>query len=70
MFMVIPTYVVKFTPKPGGDTWNWTVGGADELDMFCKVLRRNGIHRYAVTPGDDFPVSTTGDPVASEGVRS
>jgi hypothetical protein len=49
MFMVVPQFVVKFSPEVGS-TWNWIVSGEDDLDVFCKILRWNGIKAYSVTP--------------------
>lgn len=33
----------------------WHVSGEENVDVLCKILRRNGIRSYAVAPANDIP---------------
>jgi hypothetical protein len=48
MFMLLPSFVVKFEPEPG-QVWNWRVLTEEGLEAFCKVLRLNGVESYEVS---------------------
>lgn len=48
MFMVLPSYYVRFQPEPDCDYREWQVNTEEALDTFCKILRLNDIHDYTI----------------------
>jgi hypothetical protein len=51
----VPQFVVKFEVQKH-EVWNWVVNGEEELDVFCKILRLNGMTDYAVSPRGESPL--------------
>lgn len=47
MLMVLPSFVVSFKPEPE-QTWDWRVNTEEALDVFCQILRLNGVTDYSV----------------------
>jgi len=55
MFVLLPSYVVTFEPKPRAQKLRWRVNTDEALDAFCKILRLNGVTTYSVTRLADGP---------------